>query len=571
MRMAIWSWAGILLLAGLAGAQPRPGFEVKGSRAPTAAEKDVIELMNQSAASLNRGWHEEADTYAQRAVAQARNTGYREITAAALHQQARVELARGRIDQARQILYRALLLFEVEGNLIGQSNVRLEFAELAWNRGLTDEAQRQMETASRFAAAMGDRTGVLNASTLMSQHADGTTHELAAQAEELLIEAQAQNAAAAQALALRQIGHRALETGDLGVAEKSFRSALEVARGAEDLQAQSHALAAQGDLARKRNRHEEALDWYRQALGVAERGRFGGAIGNALVRLSGTYGVLGQYRQMKMHAESALNVFNIEGQLLGQGLAHQALGDAALRLGQGPQAVAHYREAIRLARETGRTVNEADAHLRLAIALRVAQPREARREADQAITLYENKGLKSRAADGVMELGRIQGAANDLAGALRHFADARKRYQLAGDGLGAARAELQMAVAHRMAERGRETLGLLRTAVPVLQQAGDVSNEILGQLERAYVLGPMGDLTQADEALQRAIQLARQANRQAQLADALLGRSRLLEAWGQRDEALEHTRQAALAARAAADPQRMQSAQRRSDALRSKP
>ncbi len=167
--------AAAFLVAALPGesVQAQDRFRLSESSDNVTAEKrEVVELINKSAAAAQDGRIEEGVALAEKALERARAIRYRDVEGFALHNLAQVEVRRGNIPAAERLLRRARLLFEIEGNLVGQANIRIELAEIAANAGRGDEARRLLESSKKLAEASGDKTGLLNVSLGLSSLAE---------------------------------------------------------------------------------------------------------------------------------------------------------------------------------------------------------------------------------------------------------------------------------------------------------------------------------------------------------------------------------------------------------------
>ncbi|MES2943603.1 MAG: tetratricopeptide repeat protein, partial [Pseudomonadota bacterium] len=381
----------LLCAAGQSGmAQVQQTYQAQATRILSAAEEQVLLLVNESAALLDQGRTEAASATAQRALELARTTRMRDVEALALHNLARLELKGGRIEAAQRLLRRTLLLYEIDGNIGGQGTIRLEMADLLSQLGQPEASQVQADAARKLSAAVGDKLGLLNATSLAVQTQRSDPASRTSQVESLLQQSQSQGVPIAEASALRQQGYRAMDDGDLQAAQQFFDRAMARASTALNPEAESHSLLALGELAATRHKLPEALDFYQRALATARKGKFSGAAGNALLKLASLHRSAGKVALMREHAIQANAAFKVEGQLVGQGLVSEALGDAEWMDGRRQQAEAFYREAIKAGETTRRPENEASARLRLASLLRPTDFQAAKSEAERAIQLYKS-------------------------------------------------------------------------------------------------------------------------------------------------------------------------------------
>lgn len=515
--------AGLLCVAGmgvLAQTQQTYQAQVQAGRVLSADEQQVLLLVNESAALLDQGRTEPAAATARRALELAKTTRMRDVEALALHNLARLEFKGGQHELGLRLLRRTLLLYEIEGNLGGQGTIRLEMAEMLNQSGQVEASRAQADIAGKLSAAAGDRLGVLNATSFAVRTHGGDSATKEAQVESLLSQSQAQGAPLAEATALRQQGRRAMEEGRLQEARQIFDRALARSLTALNPEAESYSLLALGEISAAQYKLPEAQAFYQRALAAARKSKDSGAVGNALLKSALLQGLMGDAALMREQATQAQAAFKADGQLVGQGLASEALGDAEWMDGRRPQAEAFYREAIRAGETTKQPVNEASARLRLASLLRPNAFQAAKTEAERAIELYRAAGTKSGIAQGVFELGRIYGAANDVGKGLEMVQHSRDLFAQINRQDKTAMADLMIAGGQRYAGKLPEALAAVRRAIDGFGKAGMLADQAKAEQEHANILARMGDAQGAEAALQRAVLLARQGDR-PKLAEAV--------------------------------------------------
>lgn len=515
--------AGLLCVAGmgvLAQTQQTYQAQVQAGRVLSADEQQVLLLVNESAALLDQGRTEPAAVTARRALELAKTTRMRDVEALALHNLARLEFKGGQHELGLRLLRRTLLLYEIEGNLGGQGTIRLEMAEMLNQSGQVEASRAQADIAGKLSAAAGDRLGVLNATSFAVRTHGGDSVTKEAQVESLLSQSQAQGAPLAEATALRQQGRRAMEEGRLQEARQIFDRALARSLTALNPEAESYSLLALGEISAAQYKLPEAQAFYQRALAAARKSKDAGAVGNALLKSALLQGLMDNAALMREQATQAQAAFKADGQLVGQGLASEALGDAEWMDGRRPQAEAFYREAIRAGETTKQPVNEASARLRLASLLRPNAFQAAKTEAERAIELYRAAGTKSGIAQGVFELGRIYGAANDVGKGLEMVQHSRDLFAQINRQDKTAMADLMIAGGQRYAGKLPEALAAVRRAIDGFGKAGMLADQAKAEQEHADILARMGDTQGAEAALQRALLLARQGDR-PKLAEAV--------------------------------------------------
>ena len=535
ISLTIFQWCVVVtafLMCFQVYAQTTALFEVKSARKLSAHETQVFDLLNQSNVLLGQGQHDEAFKIANSAVSLAKSTKYRDVHAGALHGLGLVELKRGNDLVAEKLFRQALFLFEIEGNLPGQANLRLELAAFAEKKGLLGDARRLVDSSDKFSESFGYKKGLLNTAVNRLTRSDGNTTAAKDKAEKILELARSENVPAIEGLALRKIGRSALEVGDYVAAQNNFDKALEKAKASFDLEAQAYSLIALAELTSEQNKHAKSLTLLTQAIALADQGKFSDVSAYARLRSADTHGALGNYQLMKSTAQLALGIFAANDQRMGKGSANETLGTAQWALGNRKAAELNYLEAIGFAGSAQSTVNEASARLKLAALLRSVNTNAARNEALMALEMYEQLGLKSRMGSALLELGRVQGATNNFPSAIQLFEQGRAIFASMSDKVGMAEADFNIALCNRLANRPLASEALLNEAILVFRAAGKSGSEVTAQIELANVLMLRGQNNKADLVLKEALVTAKHHNQALLTVDILLSQSRLQEALG---------------------------------------
>jgi tetratricopeptide (TPR) repeat protein len=553
------------LMAALAGesAMAQPGaerFRLGEGAKINAEQREVVDLLNKSAATAQEGRIEEGAAFAEKALERARAIQYRELEGYALHNLAQIEIRRGNIPVAERLLRRARLLFEIEGNLVGQANIRLELAEIAGNAGRTDESRRLLESSKKLAEAAGDKTGLLNVSQELATLAEKGGNWDGAELGSLIEQAVSESVPIAKANLLRQQGRQALRAGRQDEAEQRFTAALQVAQEAKDSEAESHALRSLGELAEARGRHKEALDFFTRALESARRGRHTGAEGNALLRLAELYGLRGDFKLEQKSAEGALAAFTSVNQAIGVALAHMALAESAWRRGDAREAGARFRESIAISAKGGYGGNEARARMRLASFLRGRDLPAAKVEIERALSLYRATKDSSGEADALHENGRIIGAEGKFEGAIESFKQSRAIYSRLNSPGGEARVDLDLGTAANLLRRYEEARPRLVSASAFFEKIGSGSEQAKACYQLGIALAALGDTIGASKSLTQSVELARRAGNSGLATDALLGMSKIEAELGRNAEAVRLAKEALAVATKANDKSRIDEA-----------
>ncbi len=556
----------VLAIAGAAAlAQPKQTFQSKSARVLTPDEEQVLVLINQSAAHRDHGQLDEAASTANRAMELARVTRMRDLEAAAYLNLGLLAKHRGEHTAALKAAQQSVLLCEIEGNLNCQANARGFLGEVYQQLGRVEEAARETEISSKFAAAVGDARGTLNAATNRLMAHGGTQEQQRSRAEALLDRTKEGAAPVDEAVALRQLGRDALEAGDHSKAQKLFDEALARAKTALNPRAEADSLVALGELAAAQRKFPEAQTLLERALVIANKSGNQGAVGNALLRLATVHMMLGENAAMKTKAERALAAYTADGQVLGQGLAHEAVGDAEWFAGRREVAETRYREAIRLAVASGNTNNEAGARLRLATLLRAVDHGAAMSEAEKAAVLYRRIDMKSGIAATLLEQAWIHGAAGDLAATVDKAQKSRELYQQIHRTDKVARADATLAVAWRMREQYGKSDEAANRAINGYRQLSMPREEADALYEYADSLGRQGKLDAADRALERAQAIAERGS--VKLSRVLVSRSMAQNANGNTAAAIKFADEAVATARSAGNPAQIEVAQKQRTAL----
>lgn len=368
-----------------------------------------------------------------------------------------------------------------------------------------------------------------------------------------------------EAFALRQLGRDALESGDQEKAQKLFDEALVRVRTALNPQAESDSLVALAELATAQRKFPEAQALLEQALAAASKSGNQGAVGNALLRYATVHMMVGENAAMKTKAERALAAFTADSQILGQGLAHEAMGDAEWFAGRREAAETRYREAIRLAVASGNANNEAGARLRLATLLRGVDHVAAMAEAEKAGALYRRIDMKSGIAAALLEQAWIHGAAGDLASTVDKAQKSRELYQQIRRAAKVARADSTLAMAWRMREQYGKSDEAANRAINGYRQLSMPREESDALYEYAESLGLQGKLDAADRALASAQVIAEKGS--VKLSRILVARSMVQNDSGNKQAAIKFADEALATARSAGNPAQIEVAQKQRTAL----
>ncbi len=556
----------VLAIAGAAAlAQPKQTFQAESARVLTPDEEQVLVLINQSAAHRDQGQMDESARTANRAMELARVTRMRDMEALAYLNLGLLAKHRGDNTAALKAGQQSVLLCEIEGNLNCQANARVLLGEVYQRLGRVEDAARETEISRKLATAVGDAQGIRNAASNQLQAGGGTQEQKRSRAEAQLERAKGGDAPMDEAFALRQLGWDALEAGDHGKAQLLFDESLARARTALNPHAEADSLVALAELATAQRKFPKAQVLLERALAAARKSGNQGAVGNVLLCYATVHMMVNDTIAMKAKAERALAAYIADGQLLGQGLAQEALGDAQWAAGLREAAETRYRDAIRLAVASGNTNNEARGRLRLATLLRAFDRGAAMVEAEKAGALYRRIELKSGIAATLLEQAWIHGAAGDLAATLDNAQKSRELYQQIRRADKVAQVDATLAIAWRKREQYGKSDEAANRAINGYRQLSMPREESDALYDYADSLGRQGKLDAADSALERAQAIAEKGS--VKLSHILVGRSLMQNANGNTQAALKFADEALATARSAGNPAQIEVAQKQRKAL----
>ncbi len=239
---------------------------------------------------------------------------------------------------------------------------------------------------------------------------------------------------AGQADALNQLGLLARDSGDLDLAEKNHRLALDICKLQEFEAGQAANLANLGTIAQLRGDLDGAEGLIRQALAHYEKiGDIGGQ-----AHQNGTLGLIAQARGDLKTAERLLRRALELGERLGDAKAQAAsfgnLASVAYQRGDLDEAEALARRSLALNENFGSLVGQAACHGTLGVIAR------ARGDLDggdacfaQALGLFEQAGNPAGQADQLANLGGVAQERGDTGKACAFWARAHALYAAASD------------------------------------------------------------------------------------------------------------------------------------------
>ena len=327
-----------------------------------------------------------------------------------------------------------------------------------------------------------------------------------------------------------------------------------------DLSGRSLALGALSSVHVSLGHYDEALDLAHENLRVAR------ALGGALR-------TLGRYEEAKAHHEAALRLAREEGVLLTEARALHDLGILAHQRGADDEALAFFRDALRLRTGSGNRQAQATTLIAIGRTLTVmGRPGDARPALEEALDIAETAGAEPRAAEAHAALADACEADGDPAAALAHLrafqglreallsAQARSRIQtveiraeaeraqqeaemarIRTDELGAANEELsetlrelrsaqtQLVQAEKMASLGRLSAGLaheiqnpLNFVANFAALNADLATDLLATVDEARTTGEAPDREAVREDLEAIVDNTRRVRDHARRAEAIV-------------------------------------------------
>lgn len=374
----------------------------------------------------------ERDRWTSAALEAARNLGDSGAEAKLLINSSWDSADRGRADEARERVDRALALADASGDshLRGQALLSLghlhniagryqeaaaataEASKLLGDKGAaeddrylsnlvvgyqnTGDHEKALEYAQRDVAAArerGDRPRESRAlgNLGLSYHALGDYAEAMECQQRALELARANGDKRAEAAALGNAGLAALELRRFDQAEASFQQSVALARELGDLGGEEGGLGNLGHVFQLTGRQQQALESIEAAMRIA-RGR-GHRVGeaNGFQALAKIHLDLGDYKQATDCAEQSVAIAREIGQR--ETGALMTLGRIALLEGDREKAASILTESLELARKGGERALEAGIHQHLALALDGLDRREeARSHAREALAFFTEVG-----------------------------------------------------------------------------------------------------------------------------------------------------------------------------------
>jgi len=524
-------------------------------------QRHIFDMMSRSMTLAESRHMEEAAAVAEEAVTEARKTRFRDLQAHALLNMGLLELRRKRFDQAERLGRQAKLLFEADGNLVGQSNARTLQGEAAAKNGKQDVARSSLISARRIAKAAKDEMGALNASLALAQLPPSGESGRSESALDALFEAASKAGTPdAAGLDLRRAGRDAMRRGDLALAEKKFLAALMDARDSRSEESRAFSEIALGDLAAWRDLPLDANRHFVQAIVSARAANSMRAEAIALLRQAEQRLKRGEYAGALNDASDAKAAFLADNNKIGVAHALLEIGSASHRTNGFNAAEQSIKEALTLCAAEKNSICEARARLRLGTLDSHRGLASAPVDMKRALDLFVEGNDTLGMADALMEIGRMHGVLNDFNGAIEKFDQCRRIYLERKQASALTKVDYFLGLAAMMQDRLIDANAALAKAVASFRKAERLPELSSAEFEYGVVLGRLGDLRQARQRVQNALALARKLGQRGLEIDCLLGLSRIDVAMAAKGNAQASARAALTLANGFGDKVRIQRA-----------
>jgi tetratricopeptide (TPR) repeat protein len=278
----------------------------------------------------------------------------------------------------------------------------------------------------------------------------------------------------------------------------------------------------------------DLVDKLEKSTGTADVGR----LARALERLGDAYVRLGHQADATRSLLRALRLYREIGARLGEANSIQRLGDIALRRSDHAEARRRYEEALPIYREIGDRLGEANSIQSLGdIALERSDHAEARRRYEEALPIYREIGARLGEANCIQRLGDIALGRSDHAEARRRYEEALPIYREIGARLGEANCIQRLGdIALRRSDHA-EARRRYEEALPIYREIGDR----LGEANSIQSLGDIAlersDHAEARRRYEEALPIFDKFGDPYSLATCLLAMARLEQTVGRPEEA----------------------------------
>jgi tetratricopeptide (TPR) repeat protein len=278
---------------------------------------------------------------------------------------------------------------------------------------------------------------------------------------------------------------------------------------------------------KKGSEHLVARLLYRAGLGFASRYQWRdavlaflqsitiGRVAASAEELADTHYELGKartwtldYEAAAAHSAEAMRLYREVGDTLGEANCLFGLGNIAFERSDHGEARRRYEEALPLYRQVGDVTGEANCIQRLGdIAIERSDHGEARRRYDEALPLYRQVGDLRGEANCIQRLGDIALQRSDYLAAQRWYEEALPLYRQVGNVLGEANCIKSLGdIALERSDHG-EAWRRYEEALPLFRQVGDVLGEANCIQSLGDIAHSLSDNASAHEFCEQALRL----------------------------------------------------------------
>jgi tetratricopeptide (TPR) repeat protein/DNA-binding SARP family transcriptional activator len=338
--------------------------------------------------------HPQAIEHYTRALALARQAGWRDGEAATLGNFGMVYETLGQLERAAEHHARALTVYQQTGRLAGQATTHNNLGSVLSELGQLEQAADHCDRALDLYRQIGSRGGEARTLAVL-----GEVHRWLGRFDLALEHLP-------QALTLtREVGDRAFEAlvlgylaavhrdaGRLGRALDLARPAPALARDADERSFEADAYATLATIHHRLGEHRKALEHHRKAVRLGrDSSPYSEASGR--IGLATVHAHLGQPEHARTEAEQALALTRRNGYRVLEGQALTALAMTENAQNQPDRAAEHAHQALAVHRQTGNRLGEARTHLLLGRVFdRTGRPDAAEERRRRALAMFTEIG-----------------------------------------------------------------------------------------------------------------------------------------------------------------------------------
>jgi len=292
-----------------------------------------------------------------------------------------------------------------------------------------------------------------------------------------------------QALALKQLGILAWQSGDFPAAEANLTQAVALYGEAGDRPGQAYALTQLGMVHQQTGDYPASLASRGQALTLARGAADRLAEAVALNHLSLVQRLIGDYPAAAASVKQALEVFCGLGHLLGEADALGNLGITQRDLGEFPAAAASLTRSLMLFRDRGDRVGQAWVLNDLGLLQQLTGDYAAAAASHrQALELHRDLGNLAGLADALNNLGKLSSRTSATCQARDHHNQALVLARDIGVPLEEARALEGIGHSHLQDGRPGQGLDYLRQAFEIFERIGSPRAQLVRETLRQHGL-----------------------------------------------------------------------------------